>query len=262
MFTWVSALPPLAGFILVTGVTVAIACAGTLLARPAVHKIFGPEPGRNELVTVLLTVGGVFYGLLIGLMVVAGYEQFKAGQNTVADEAATLGTLYREVSAYPEPQRTILREDLVAYTDNVLTVAWPALREGEEPQGGTALVTRFQEHLLAFEPQTSAQEIIHAAALDEFASFDSARRHRINATANGLPAVMWTVIVIGAAVNLALVCLYSFKDYAAHLLLSGIFAFFLGTMLFLIAVLDHPFRAAVGVSPEPFQSMYTNVMGR
>ncbi|TQM26240.1 DUF4239 domain-containing protein [Nocardia bhagyanarayanae] len=261
MFTWIYVLPIWLVFLIITGTAVLLTSAGILVSRKYVIRIFGPEPGKNETVTMVLTVGGVFYGLLLGLIAAATYESYDTAQALVADEAAALGTLYREVGAYPEPQRTQLQRDLVDYADNVLTEAWPALREGREPMGGTALVTRFQTNLLAFEPQTTAQEIVHAATIEQFAQFDSDRRHRINATAGGMPDVLWWVILVGGAVNLVLLCMFSLSR-GAHLVLGGLFAFFLGAMIFLIAAMDYPFRGDLSVSPEPFESMYIHVMGQ
>ncbi|MGV9615211.1 bestrophin-like domain [Nocardia xishanensis] len=261
MFTWVYGLPIWLDFLIITGSAVLLTAAGILLSRSCVLRVFGPEPGKNDTVTMVLTVGGVFYGLLLGLIAAATYESYDTAQSLVADEAASLGTLYREVSAYPEPQRSLLQKDLVDYADNVLTEAWPALREGREPMGGTALVTRFEVNLLAFEPKTTAQEIVHAATIEQFARFDSDRRHRINATAGGLPDVLWWVILVGGAINVVLLCMFSLNR-DAHLLLGGLFAFFLGAMIFLIAAMDYPFRGDLSISPDPFESMYVNVMGR
>ncbi|MET9215915.1 MULTISPECIES: bestrophin-like domain [unclassified Nocardia] len=261
MFTWIYELPIWLDFLLITGTAVGLTVTGILLSRAAVQRAFGPEPGWNETVTMVLTVGGVFYGLLLGLIAAATYESYDVAQSRVADEAAAIGTLYREVSAYPEPYRELLREDLADYTRDVLDVVWPALREGEEPMGGTALVTRFQGHLLEFRPSSSAEEIVHAATIDQFARFDSDRRHRINATKGGIPDVLWWTILVGGAVNLVLLCLFSLGKHA-HLVLGGLFAFFLGAMIFLIAALDYPFRGDLSVSSEPFDSVYVNVMGR
>ncbi|MEU8900097.1 hypothetical protein [Nocardia sp. NPDC048505] len=259
MFTWIYGLPIWLVFVIMTGVPVVLTCTGIVLVRPTVLRIFGPEPGNNDMVIMVLTVGGVFYGLLLGLIAAATYESNDHAQSLIADEAAAVGTLYREVAAYPEPERLVLQRDLVDYTEDVLAVVFPTLRAGEEPMGGTALVTRFQEHLLAFQPSTPAQEIVHAATIEQFAAFDSDRRHRINASQGGIPDVLWWVILVGAAINIALLCLFSLKR-GAHLLLGGLFAFFLGTMLFLIAAMDYPFRGDLSVSPQPFESMYANVM--
>ncbi|MBH0780318.1 bestrophin-like domain [Nocardia bovistercoris] len=259
MFTWIYGLPVWLDFIIIAGIAVLITCAGIWFAHPLVVEIFGPEPGKNDTVTMVLTVGGVFYGLLLGLIAAAAYENADVAQGLVADEAAAIGTLYREVSAYPEPERTLLQQDLRDYTDNMLDEAFPALRRGAEPVGGTALVTRFQGHLLAFQPDTASEQIVHAATIDQFARFDQERRHRINAAAGGIPDVLWMIILLGGLINMVLLCLFSLNR-AAHLLLGGLFAFFLGAMIFLIAILDHPFRSDLNVSPEPFESMYVNVM--
>lgn len=262
MFGWVYHLPTWVGYCLLAGMAVAATVTGILVARPLVQRVFGPAPGENELINMVLTVGGIFYGLLLGLVAVAGYESYWAAESAVADEAASLGTLYREITAYPAPQREVLEQDLVAYTSDVLEVVWPALRRGEEPPGGTVLVTRFQEHLLAFEPGTNSAGIVHAAAIDQFAQFDQDRRHRISVTSKRIPDVLWLAIVAGALINLALLCLYSVANRWAHLILGGLLAIFLSTMIFLIAALDHPFRGDISVDPEPFERVYHHVMLR
>ncbi len=262
MFTWLYDIPIWSGFLIITGVSVLLTCGGIWLLRPFVHKVFGPEPGRNEQVTMVLTVGGVFYGLLLGLVAAATYQAFDAAQDLVSSEAAAISTLYREVSAYPEPERAVLQKDLADYTDNLLNVAFPDLRKGEDPPGGTMLETRFQRDLLSFQPQTRPQEIIHQAAIEQFAKFDDERRQRINAGSGGLPDVLWDVIVLGALVNFSLLCLFSISTRGAHMLLGGLFAFFLGTMIFLIAAMDYPFRGDLSVSPDPVVAMYRNVMGQ
>ncbi|KZM69275.1 DUF4239 domain-containing protein [Nocardia terpenica] len=262
MFTWVYEMPSWLSFLVITGVFVAITCSGVIIARPGVRKIFARQPGMNEMVTMVLTVGGVFYGLLLGLTAAATYQSFDSANTIVADEAATLGVLYREVSAYPEPERGVLQKDLVDYTDNAINVAWPALRKGEESTIGTALVTRFQQHLLAFHPQTESDKIVHAAAIEQFAHFIQVRLHRLADSSGGIPNLMWTVIVIGAAVNIALMCLFTLEHRTAHLVLAGLFAFFLATMIYLIAAMDYPFRGDLSISPEPFITTYIIVMGQ
>jgi hypothetical protein len=47
----------------------------------------------------------VFYGVTLALIAVSAYQGFAAANQTVGREAAALGTLYRDVSSYPEPIR-------------------------------------------------------------------------------------------------------------------------------------------------------------
>ncbi len=261
MFTWIYGLPIQLVFVIFTMVAVAIAAGGTILCRGMVRRYFGPEPGKNDMVTMVLTVGGVFYGLLLGLVAAATYQSYDSAGGVVASEAASLSTLYREISAYPEPERSALQKDLKAYAWNVIHVVWPAQQKGQDPKGGTALVTRFQNDLLSFEPRTKAQEILHAAAIQQFAQFSQVRRQRINDASGGIPDVLWWVILLGGLVNLILLWLFSLDSTGAHLMLAGLFAFFLGMMVFLIAALDWPFRGDLSISVDPYITVYENVMG-
>jgi hypothetical protein len=81
------------------------------------------------------------------------------------------------------------------------------------------------------------------------------RQARLYAVTDGIPAVMWYVVVLGAAINIGLVWLFDMK-LVSHLFLGGLLAFFLGTVVFLLAALDNPFRGEVCITPEPFEYVY------
>jgi hypothetical protein len=53
---------------------------------------------------------------------------------------------------------------------------------------------------------------------------------------------MWYVVIVGAIINIGLVWLFEMK-FVTQLFLGGLLAFFLGTLILLIAVLDRPYRS-------------------
>jgi hypothetical protein len=120
-------------------------------------------------------------------------------------------------------------------------------------------VAAFEEKLLEFEPQTRSEEILHAEALRQFNTFLENRRMRLFAVQAGIPAVMWYVLLVGAFVNMAMVWLFDMK-LITHLLLGGLLASYLGTMIFLIAAMDNPFRGEVSVDPDAFESLYRQMV--
>jgi hypothetical protein len=121
----------------------------------------------------------VFYGITLALIAVSSYQNFTAANRAVSQETAALGTLYRAVSNYPEPIQGELQTMLHDYTRYVIEEAWPAQRRGVIPEGGTARVTVFQDKLLSFQPQTRAEEILHAETLREF-GVASGSRHALS----------------------------------------------------------------------------------
>jgi Protein of unknown function (DUF4239) len=194
------------------------------------------------LIGAILAAFVVFYGITLALIAVSSYQSFAAANQVAAREAASLGTLYRDVSNYPEPIRGELQAMLRDYTRYVIEEAWPDQRRGVIPEGGTARVSAFQEKLLSFQPQTRAEEVLHAETIRQFSIFVDDRRQRLYSVSTGLPAVLWFVVGVGAVVNAVLTCLFDVKRLSVHLLLAGLMSLFVAQIVFMIVAMDSPFR--------------------
>jgi hypothetical protein len=116
-----------------------------------------------------------------------------------------------------------------------------------------------QARLAAFEPKTKSEEALHDAGLRQFNDFFQDRRNRIFSVTTGIPPIMWYTVAVGALINMLLIWLFNLR-LGTHLLLGGLISFFTGTMICLIVLLDHPFRGEVGVSPEAFELIYSQMM--
>jgi hypothetical protein len=260
MFYWIYEIPALSIVGLFAALFVGVCWLGIVLLRPLVRTWFHPQASSlNEILGDFLQYFGVIYGLLLGLLAVATYQNHTDVEKSVANEASSLAALYRDVSAYPEPQRAELKALLREYTRYVIEEAWPLQREGVVPAGGVERVAAFQERLALFEPQTKAQEALHDAALRQFNSFFEYRRTRLYNVHSGIPPLLWYTVAVGALINMILIWLFHLR-LGAHLLLGGVISFFLATMISLIALMDHPFRGEVGVSSEAFQLVYDQLM--
>ena len=121
-------------------------------------------------------------------------------------------------------------------------------------------MSAFQKDLFAFQPATRSQEIIHAEAIRQFNVFIECRRQRLHNVTTGLPAVLWWVVIAGAALNLSILWIFSVEKLSIHLALSGVLAMFIGLMLFLIAAMDNPFRGEVSISAEAFEIVKKSLM--
>src|SRR6185295_10041197 len=97
----------------------------------------------------------------------------------VANEASSLAALYRDISAYPEPDRTDLKNAIREYTRSTIEDAWPLQRQGIDPWKVNRAAP-LQARLAAFEPKTKSEEALHDAALRQFNDFFQDRRNRIS----------------------------------------------------------------------------------
>jgi hypothetical protein len=257
---WLYELRTFDVFALTVGVVTGTMWLGLLFLRPFFRIWLARQMGANDIVGAFLSYFGVIYGLLLGLLAVAVYQNKTDVDRVVSREAASLASLFRDVSAYPEPLRSRLRSHLRDYTRTVIEKDWPKQRRGQVPRDSTEVLDGFQQRLVEFQPKTSAEEILHAEAYSQFNVLIENRRARLHSVDTGIPAAMWYTLTIGALLNTVLI--WSFDAHLRTLFfLGGLISFFNGTMIALIIVLDNPYRGGeLATSALVFQETLQGLM--
>jgi len=252
-------LSPWALAALCSGIMVAITWLGIVFVRPFLRLLLRRQPGVNDLVSYSSAGFSLLYGLLLGLLSVATYQNMEKVNTFIGQEAASLGLLYLASSSFPEPLRGDLQALQRDYTLYVINKDWPAHEHGQILLGGASRLTVIREKLLSFEPVSANQEILLGQTLTIFNDLVQARVGRLGGVGLGLPGVFWYVLLIGAAINVILIWMLEMRFFA-HLVLGGLVSFFLGVMIFLIMALDYPLRGSVSIEPAAYQLIYDRVM--
>ena len=247
---WIYDLTNLQLALLSCGVCVVFTWLGVVFVGNAVRR-YTEDPGSiGDFVGQYLSVLGLFFGRMLGLVAVASYENYGDAETAVSVEANQLAILYRTVSTYPEPYRQSLQGAMFDYVDYVVEDAWPAYRRGQVPAGGPARVSAIQGRLFSFQPGRASEQLVHAEALRQFASFTEATRNRVEFVNTGLPTMLWLIVIVGAAMTLALLWFITIDHLWVQLTASGVLAVFVGLMMFFIAAMDHPLRGDYSISPD------------
>ncbi len=202
----------------------------------------------------------VFYGLAVALMAVSVSQTYSDVSKIISGEATNLAALYRDVTGYPEPIRSQLQAELREYTDQVIHKAWPQMAKGETPAAGVEYMNRFQEILIAFEPRTDGQKLLHGEALRAYNEFIQARRLRLDAVNTGLPPVMWAVVIVGAFIGLSASFFFKVEDARLQGIHALLLSIFIGLVIFMIFAMDRPFRGDLALGPGPYQLIYEHLM--
>jgi hypothetical protein len=242
-----------------SAIFVALTWLGTLFIRPFLRLWVRGQAGANELITHASSGFGLLYGLLLGLLSVAAFQNMERIQSYVGLEAAKLGSLYQTVSGYPEPTRSEIQGLLRDYTLYVIHKDWPAQKRGQINPGGARRLSVIERQLTEFEPNTTTEEILQAQAIEGLNDLREAQQARVAGNAVAIPGVLWYVVFVGALVNMILFWLLDAK-LRVQLILGGIVSFFLGVMIFLIIAMDRPTRGQISVSVDAYESVYENVM--
>jgi hypothetical protein len=259
LFYWIYDYPTSKVATLFAVVFVVVTWAATFVLRRYLHPWFHRDRRANEMVGFVLSSYSVFYGILIGLIAVAAYQNFGTVSDLVTREASSLGALYRDLSGYPQPDRERLQGDLREYTRSEIERDWPQQQRGIVPSEGTHRLRQFTEDLLTFRPADLRDEVVHAETLRQVNNYMDFRRSRLNSVTVGIPPVLWWVVGIGAVIALLLVAMLDMEIHV-HLILGAALSMFLGLVIFLIAAMDNPFRGEVSVTPEPFRQVYETLM--
>lgn len=232
---------------------------GLIFVKPVLRLLIGGDASTND--TISLTTGAfsLFYGLLLGLLTVAAYENRDRVQTAILNEASAIGAIYSTVGSYPEPYRSDLREFLRDYVRFTIDRDWPEQRQGRILQGGTNRVNAFGQWLARFEPETNSQLILHQSAVNSFESLKESRQLRLNGVATRIPSVLWYAVAVGAAVNILILLMVRARP-VTHFVLGTISAFFLGVIIFVILTLDAPLRGAEGLSSAPYEALWQQQM--
>jgi hypothetical protein len=257
---WVYDLPNWLFGTLTVAVFVAIGLAGLYLTRGWMRRVHHTEHAYNDIVGFYMAGVTVLYGVSVGLLAIGAWATYADVQGKIDHEAGALGALYRDVGAYPEPVRSIMQDDLRRYTRQVIDVGWPLQQRGIVPNNASSILTDFQEHFMSFEPENKRQEILAAEAYRAFNDLTASRRSRLNSISVEMPAPLWVLVIAGAFICIAVSWFYHTASFSVHFWMTILFSSLLGVLIYLIAVLDNPYRGKISVTPEPLERVYQQIM--
>ena len=252
-------LPPDTLALMCIMLTVGATWFGILFVKPLLRLLVGGTPEVNQSIGYATSVFGLFYGLLVGLLAVAAYQNAERVERAAFTEAARLSTLYASLEAYPEPTRSEVREMMRDYVLYSIHRDWPAHADGRVTVGGAHRADAMRLRLAGFEPEGAAEAVVHSVVFESYQDFALARQERLAGVLTRIPDVLWYTLAAGAVVNIVLLVLLKLRPIP-HLILGGLTSFFLGVMLFVIIALDDPYRGVTGLQPEALRLLWESRM--
>jgi hypothetical protein len=187
----------------VVGGTCLVALAGLELVQRLIPAT--SRQRHNDVAGFIYAALGVIYAVLIALVVIAVWEEYDAANETVEQEANALAEIFWLGNRLPEPEGTHLQELARSYAEEVVHKEWPLMEQGETPSmtqveqtpTGWTLIDEIRASLQDFQPRTQADEQLYAEGLDQVQRLGDARRMRLVAAEEGVPAVLWSVLIFG-----------------------------------------------------------------
>lgn len=216
---------------------------------------------NNSAISLYAQTISVAYGILIGLVAVACWDNFIAVKNLISEETASIGIFYRLSYGISDPSAVALRAAVIEYLEAIVMQDWEALAVGDACDAGFGYVNDLREKLMNLRLSSSKEEAIYQKLLDTYEDLTKSRQTRLNSAIDlGVPAVFWFVILLGGLCTTVMNSFIKFPSETTRAMMLIIYSSVLGLMYFLIAVIDNPFRGEVHVSSAPYVVLKTELI--
>jgi hypothetical protein len=239
--------------ILTVLVPVLVAVAGLVL----VQRLVPPErrEGQNDVAGFIFAVLGVAYAVLLAFVVIAVWQDYETTQTNVESEAHELAGVYFLASQLPEPQRTDVQDLVRSYVRVVVVEEWPMMERGQTSPRADSLLRRLTLELLKFDPHTEGEQVLYESGLRQLHDAADARRSRLLEVREGIPRLLWVVLVLGGVITVSFTYLFGLKSNLAHALMVAALTLLICGILYTIGEFDNPFSGVVEIRPEAFKEV-------
>jgi hypothetical protein len=243
------------GLLLVFG-SMAIAVGGLILVQRLVPINLRRQ--HNDVAGFIYAVLGVTYAVLLGLMVIAVWEQWEAAKLTADDEASSLAEIFWIANRLPDPTGRNVQEQARSYARVVVDEEWALMRQEKSSPRAWDLLDDIRASLQDFQPSNPQEQVLYEQSLERMRDLADARRDRLLQAEQGLPVILWVVLITGGIVVVGFMYLFGMDSTVIHLLMVGSLALIIALVLFTVASLNYPFRGDITIKPEALEQ----VLGR
>src|SRR5687768_8798071 len=240
--------------LLIVAVATVVAVGGLVL----VQRLVSTERRKqhNDVAGFIYAVLGVSYAVLLGLMLIAVWEQWNAAQDVASDEANELAGIFWFAHALPQPEGRHIQELARSYAEVVVEEEWPLMAQGRSSPKAWATLDDLRATILGLDPPTGAQQVRYNQVLEQLHALGDARRERLLAASEGLATILWVVLIGGALITIAFTYLFGLENTVVHTLMVAALAMILSASLFTVAALDYPLsKGDVRIHPAAFEQV-------
>ena len=242
--------------VLVVFAVSAAAVAGLML----VQRFVSPElrERHNDVAGFVYAGVGVVYAVLLALVVIAVWERYQGARETVETEANAVAEIAWLAHRLPESERHQLQEQAQSYAREVVDQEWPLMAQRLDDHGrgspqGWDLIDDIRATLQEVEPRSEAERELYAEGLDQVQRLADARRMRLVQAEEGMPAVLWAVLVFGGVVTVGFTYMFGLGNAWAHRLMVLSLAAVIALALFTIGAMEYPLSGGARIPTEAFE---------
>jgi Protein of unknown function (DUF4239) len=243
--------------LLIVALAILIAVGGLVM----VQRLYSIDRRKqhNDVAGFIYAVLGVAYAVLLGLMLIAVWEKWEAAEALTTDEANELAGIFWFAHALPQPQGRHIQELVRSYERVVVEEEWPLMAQGRSSPKAWDTLDELRATILGLKPTTDAKQMgydqmRYEEMLVQLHELGNARRERLLAAGQGLPPILWVVLLLGGVITVSFTYLFGLNNTLVHLLMVAALALIISMSLFTVAALDYPFKGDIHIHPSAYEN--------
>jgi uncharacterized integral membrane protein len=143
----------------------------------------------------------------------------------------------------------------------VVEEEWPMMERGETSPRADSLVRQLRLEFLEFDPRTRGEQVLYERGLTQLHDAADARRARLLEVREGIPNLLWVVLVVGGVITVSFTYLFGLKSNVAHALMVAALTLLICGILFTVGEFDYAFSGVVEIRPEAFREVLLSFGG-
>jgi hypothetical protein len=205
---------------------------------------------------------GTAFAVLLAFVVLVAFGSFNDARTGAEAEATSIVELSRTSEFFATTDRERFAGRLICYARAVISDEWPAMRNGERSPLVQQWVERMGLALRQIDVGTPRQEAAFLRLLEEESDRVEGRRVRISEATRALPAPVWLILLLGAALTIGFALLFADRreSFVVQASIIASVSALVTTGLLLIWFLDHPYADTRGsIKPTEMRNQLTIV---
>lgn len=243
--------------LIATILTIAASVGGLIFVRRKVH--LDTLKLNHDVADPLLSVVGTLFAVLLGLMVANAMQRFEEARITVQQEASAVGNIYRASAGLPDDMRDRIQKSCKTYVEIVIDDEWPKLAHQHTSDTAWKAYNEIWLEAVHFVPANNGQTNLQQSILGYLGVLGDMRRTRIGALCNGLPDILWFVLLLGGAATICFTYLFGIDNLKFQVFMTSMVSLAICLNLFLLASFQYPFEGDIMVRPTAFLNLRSNI---
>lgn len=257
MFDFLYEIPDIYLFLLLNVFFISLSIAGVFLVRrfTRIEVRYRDNPVLGNVVSLI----GIIYGVLAGLTALYLINNIGYTADAVQREANSVANIYRDSQWLDEPVKTILKDSIKNYLEEVINIEWPLMERGKKLSSkGEESINSIASVINRYRYTHVSEALVMQDMLNEIKTLYNSREQRIHMSVSRLNSEMWIVILIGTILTIGINYLYKMK-LKLHIISVSAAALMASSMIFLLLTLDRPFQGEFVIEPTALQFVLSTI---